>query len=76
MTSEGLTRLLRDAPVRSAYVEAQVGATLRAGGYGRLEGGIHPWERVGFFGFGQVEQRPGLPFDISGGLGARWTWDW
>jgi hypothetical protein len=69
MTSEGLTHVLADTPVRSGYLELQGGATQQDGAFGRLEAGYHPADPLGLFGFGQLD-RGGW----SAGAGARWTW--
>lgn len=71
MISAGLTKVMADTPVRSAYIELQAGAT-RAGAYGRLEGGARPWKNVSLFGYGAADTVQGW----SAGLGARAEWTW
>jgi hypothetical protein len=70
MISGGLTRVLADTPVRSGYLELQLGAVQELGAYAQLEAGYRPLERVGLFGFGRLEPTLGW----SAGAGARWVW--
>ncbi|RKI09707.1 hypothetical protein D7Y15_23310 [Corallococcus sp. AB030] len=40
--------MLSDVPVRTGYLEAQVGASSLTGAYARLEGGARLWQGLGF----------------------------
>ena len=66
--SAGLDRVFSDVPVRTGFLEATAGVSSLSGAYGRLESGVRVHERLGLFGFGEVNQR-----ERMAGIGARWT---
>lgn len=51
----GLDRAL-ELPLGRGAVEAIVGASAREGAFARLQALYRPWERVGAFGYGQVDR--------------------
>ncbi|MFY1829118.1 hypothetical protein ACN47A_24580 [Myxococcus fulvus] len=55
-------------PVRTGYVEAQVGASSLTGAYARLEGGARLRDSLGLFAFAQA-----TPRERMAGAGLRLT---
>ncbi|RKH61464.1 hypothetical protein D7V93_11685 [Corallococcus llansteffanensis] len=45
--------MLSDVPVRTGYLEAQVGVSSLTGAYARLEGGARLRDNLGLFGFAE-----------------------
>lgn len=54
-------------PLREGYVQLSGTLSSLSGASARLEAGLHPWERVGIFAFGEVNQR-----ERMAGGGLRW----
>lgn len=67
---EGLGRTFL-VPVGAAWGDVYGGVSRNDGPFLHGEIGVHPWERFGLYGFGQVSQR-----DAMAGVGIRFTLDW
>lgn len=67
----GLDRVLSDVPVRTGYLEAQVGTSSLTGAYGRAELGVRLRQNLGLFAFGEANQR-----ERMAGAGVRYTFGW
>ncbi|QQR48238.1 hypothetical protein JKA73_17705 [Myxococcus xanthus] len=63
--------MLSDVPVRTGYLEAQVGVSSLSGLYARGELGARLTTSLGVFGFGEANQR-----ERMAGIGARYTFGW
>jgi hypothetical protein len=64
--TQGLQAALRDVPLHRGYVQLGGAWTPNGGPLGRLEAGLHPYERLGVFAFGQLDTT-----GPSAGVGAR-----
>nr|WP_242544815.1 hypothetical protein [Corallococcus sp. NCSPR001] len=59
---------MSDVPVRTGYLEAQVGMSSLTGAYARLEGGARLRQNLGIFAFTETNQR-----ERMAGAGIRYT---
>lgn len=64
--TEGLKKALSDVPLRTGYIEALATVSTARGPVARLEAGLHPWQGVGVFAFGEVDREQAVA-----GVGAR-----